>query len=898
MASSFLGLYVQRDALMIAQKALDITGNNISNIDTPGYSRQRVDIVSIANSNGTLGYNTAVSLAGKGAQVMGIAQVRSRIYDLQVRNYSGDLCDVGVKLSTLGDIEDIFDSIEADSSDVEASFAAMVYKLKAALQGYTADNADRAEMANITKDTAQNLEEAIRTYALDLQKVSEDTISDTQTTLKRINDIFAEMGRLNEQIKDSYISMNNIKSANGNYSVQSDYGPLELKDKMNYLLDELAQYGNIEYKEEMDGTFSVKFANQLVVSEKYYAQMAATEENPRPTELSFIISQTDMKDAWSPVTDERGKPLSGLYSKQDWYEMNVKSNTGGDPMILVRNGEAGKTIDITGLNHNELPYLSSGSLRGLLDMYNGKGITFTAEPKDAALKQQAEIANKALEALAKGFSASPKIPDNERDELIQTLKDSIGATVKTDENGDIESVKIGNTVIMERSEDADGNEILAFKTLSVGNPDEPQDLDNLTVYASDKPAAMAENVTKVNDLLKQLAADISAGKEISSSDFEEIAAALASVGGTITKDKNGKYNVTVGGVSVLEEKDGVTTAKEISAIPNEGNNSYNMQAGGEDAGEFKGEKARTIAVNDYQGIEYYRDMLNSYVRTMCEAFNNVYAGIDDYTHGEHTLNITIPGADGAEDTVITLFDGKEVTGTAAADGATVTVNGQVIKTCADEAEASALADEINSKLEELAAKTNGGKTLTKEEAEKFADFFKSSTDEGISADFETSDIILFECGDDFRKAAENFRLSDTWRDNPDIVANPYGQNEYEELDNTYIHKLLALFSNPLTYSDGMGHTLSQERTLDKFVSYMNEEVGTQRSGVNGVYELTDIQLTGVETSRSEVMDVSLNEEGVNMMNYQKWYNAISRMISTLDEALDKLINNTGLVGLR
>ena len=44
MASSFLGLYVQREALLISQKALDITGNNISNINTPGYTRQRVDI--------------------------------------------------------------------------------------------------------------------------------------------------------------------------------------------------------------------------------------------------------------------------------------------------------------------------------------------------------------------------------------------------------------------------------------------------------------------------------------------------------------------------------------------------------------------------------------------------------------------------------------------------------------------------------------------------------------------------------------------------------------------------------------------------------------------------------------------------------------------------------------
>ena len=45
------------------------------------------------------------------------------------------------------------------------------------------------------------------------------------------------------------------------------------------------------------------------------------------------------------------------------------------------------------------------------------------------------------------------------------------------------------------------------------------------------------------------------------------------------------------------------------------------------------------------------------------------------------------------------------------------------------------------------------------------------------------------------------------------------------------------------------------------------------------------------------MDVSMEEEGVDMLNFQKWYSAISRMVSTMDELLDKLINHTGIVGL-
>ncbi len=58
-----------------------------------------------------------------------------------------------------------------------------------------------------------------------------------------------------------------------------------------------------------------------------------------------------------------------------------------------------------------------------------------------------------------------------------------------------------------------------------------------------------------------------------------------------------------------------------------------------------------------------------------------------------------------------------------------------------------------------------------------------------------------------------------------------------------------------------------------------------------------IHLEQYEYLRSGIMDVSMEEEGVDMLNFQKWYSAISRMVSAMDELLDKLINHTGIVGL-
>lgn len=894
MASSFLGLYVQRDALQIAQKALDITGNNISNIDTAGYTRQRVDIVSIAHAKGTLGYNTSVSLAGQGAQAVGVAQIRDRVLDLNVRKYSSDLCDVGVQMSTLGDIEDIFDSIEADSSDVEASFAAMVSKLKSALQGYTADNADRAEMANIVKDTAQNLEKTLRSYALDIEKVSQSTLSDVNNTVDRINKIFAEMGNLNDQIKDAYISMNHITSSYDNYEVMSDYGPLELKDEMNLLLDELAQYGNIEYQEEPDGTFSVKFADQLVVSGKYYAQMATSEEDPRPTELSFIVSQADLKDAWHPVADEHGKPFTGLYCKQDWYDMNVANGTGGDSKTLVRNGDAGKVFDFTGKDPNKNFYLNTGSLRGMLSMYNGRGL-FSGSPKDESitkyefLYKEVETANAAIQKLAKGINGG-SLSDEDKTDLIQTLKDCIGAVVETDENGKILEVKVGNTVVLDGQKDP-----ATFKTLAVVNPDDP-DLGNARIITNG-----ADNANKLieqaNDALQKLQDIFSSSTgTLTKTQFEQISSELmSSVGAKLNKTKgaDGKtsYTVTINGVTIFDSSDPDAT-QEFAAITQDKDNltgKYDLKLeSGDTVGKMDSDISRTIAINDEYGIEYYRDMLNSYVKTITDAFNNVYSDIHQIEvdgevifGGEKACNFTL-GAKNDDGTYPLLNEDGEVV-------LNITVTG------ADDAAAEEIKEKLNSISEQLANDLKN-QTLTDKEIQNLKDELEALNKYGV--DIKMDSIKLFDCGDDFRKAAENFRLTDTWLNNPDIVANPTGENAYEELDNTYIHKLLALFSNPLIYTDGMGHRLPQERTLDGFVSYMNEDVGTRVSGLTSVYNATDIKLTNVETSRSERMDVSMNEEGVNMMNYQKWYNAISRMISTLDEALDKLINNTGLVGLR
>lgn len=86
---------------------------------------------------------------------------------------------------------------------------------------------------------------------------------------------------------------------------------------------------------------------------------------------------------------------------------------------------------------------------------------------------------------------------------------------------------------------------------------------------------------------------------------------------------------------------------------------------------------------------------------------------------------------------------------------------------------------------------------------------------------------------------------------------------------------------------------------NSFADFMNHTstILANDAATNQVSLKTNVTvLNGIQDSRDSVSGVSLDEEAANMMVYMSAYNAASRLMTTLDEALNILINNTGLVG--
>jgi len=85
-------------------------------------------------------------------------------------------------------------------------------------------------------------------------------------------------------------------------------------------------------------------------------------------------------------------------------------------------------------------------------------------------------------------------------------------------------------------------------------------------------------------------------------------------------------------------------------------------------------------------------------------------------------------------------------------------------------------------------------------------------------------------------------------------------------------------------------------TFSDFWSALVAEVGVQSQAATNVLENQEELINELDEKRQSVSGVSLDEEAINLIQFQQSYNAAARFVTVIDEMLDKLINGTGVVG--
>ncbi|MCI9575708.1 MAG: flagellar hook-associated protein FlgK [Clostridiales bacterium] len=284
MRPTFMGFETAKSGLNVSQKALDITGNNLANADTAGYTRQRLDVNSIAPSS----YSTRIAvnrigLTGQGVEGLGVGQTRDAFLDKRFRDEYSSASYYSQANAILNDIQ----SALGDASDVSEGgdvFAQAIRQIYESLNDFSG-NPTSTPHANLVLSAFNNATQVLQLLDKKLNDVADQQIFDLGVGVDRVNSILEQIAHLNKSISNDATVLQNPDN--------EYFRPNELMDHRNLLLDELASYGNINVTLNGDATVTVKMGNHEVVSGETFDKI-----NMSTDEELGIVSLT-----WNAIGD-------------------------------------------------------------------------------------------------------------------------------------------------------------------------------------------------------------------------------------------------------------------------------------------------------------------------------------------------------------------------------------------------------------------------------------------------------------------------------------------------------------------------------------------------------------------------------------------------------------------
>lgn len=222
-----LGIYA-------SQSSLNVTGNNIANINTKGYTRQRMDLVSL-HSWGTGRYANKMNHdIGYGVLCDSVSQLRDPFMDIRYRNEQSNVGASETWMDCLQQLAHVLDEV-GDGDDfgvIEKQFNEFVDKLQQ-LKG----NVGTEEYDTIVRANAEVLCNLFNNYSKALDTVENSQLKNLQDDVTSVNTILTQIRDLNAEIREA-----------GIHGAKA----LELRDARNVLIDELSTYIKIDVSYDLE----------------------------------------------------------------------------------------------------------------------------------------------------------------------------------------------------------------------------------------------------------------------------------------------------------------------------------------------------------------------------------------------------------------------------------------------------------------------------------------------------------------------------------------------------------------------------------------------------------------------------------------------------------------------
>ena len=346
MVSTFHGLETARRGLNVSQSALYTTGHNISNVNTEGYTRQRVAF------EAENPYNAYFGQLGTGVKAGVVERIRDNYLDVQYRSESTKLGYYEAIRAALAKMEDIMN--EPSDTGLQAAMD----KFWNSLQDL-ANNPQNAATRQVVASNGQMVAETFNYYYNSLERIQRDLGNEIDVVVRDINALVSDINDLNKQI-----------------ATVEPHGqlPNDLYDKRDLLIDQLSKLVNVKINPVVPKQYGQHHTLATGLYEIAIVQPDGTEVN--------LISVDDQTGALQ---------LSEL--KVEFYQEEGSSLKG-----LV------KTIQVVHEDHSTTDIKNTaflGELAGLIEAY---GYNFDGETEKGYYPEMLENLNKLAFVFATEFN--------------------------------------------------------------------------------------------------------------------------------------------------------------------------------------------------------------------------------------------------------------------------------------------------------------------------------------------------------------------------------------------------------------------------------------------------------------------------------------------------------------
>lgn len=253
------------------QRSLETTSNNISNANTEGYSRQRVELGTRPEQFSGSGY------MGNGVEVANITRSYDQFISNQVRSSTATFHDVDSFYTLSAQIDNI-------TADDATGLAPALKSFFDAIDGVS-NNPSSISARQVMLTEAESLTQQFNTMSTrfsDLRKRVNDTVA---STVDELNGFAKTLAELNVKI------VSDIGRSSGKQM------PNELMDQRDLLLTKIAEKADVSYVAQSDGSYNVFIGKgQPLVLGSSASTLTVTGDKNDVTHTQILLNGQDISN--------------------------------------------------------------------------------------------------------------------------------------------------------------------------------------------------------------------------------------------------------------------------------------------------------------------------------------------------------------------------------------------------------------------------------------------------------------------------------------------------------------------------------------------------------------------------------------------------------------------------